>query len=143
MSNIDMNSNHNAWNSFYLFSNYILYSVSLLHFLETFKDLELYLHIFPPRLRHPTLAVIGCVTTLGGQPPVFELQTRLAARVFKGHVSLPDEFTMIKDIHRRKDTLFKTFGKHRLFVSIRIQVYIIKYIVAIVRSIFHAEDSRA
>ena len=75
------------------------------------------MHVFPPRLRHQTLAVIGCVTTLGGQPPVFELQTRLAARVFKGAVRLPDEQTMLADIRRRRDILYRTFGKHRLFVS--------------------------
>ena len=50
---------------------------------------------------------------------MFELQTRLAARVFKGNVPLPDESTMLRDIKRRKDELFKTFGKHRLFVSLR------------------------
>ena len=85
---------------------------------ENFKDLELYLHMFPPRIPHPTLAVIGCVTTLGGQPPVFELQTRLAARVFNDKVQLPDQKSMLVDVQKRKDHLFKTFGKHRLFVSI-------------------------
>ncbi|XP_033642001.1 dimethylaniline monooxygenase [N-oxide-forming] 3-like [Asterias rubens] len=82
---------------------------------DNFADLDLYLHVFPPKLRHQTLAVIGCVTTLGGQPPVFELQTRLAAQVFKGKVRMPDEQTMMDDVIRRRDVLFQTFGKHRLF----------------------------
>ncbi|XP_038078727.1 flavin-containing monooxygenase 5-like [Patiria miniata] len=82
---------------------------------DSFADLDLYMHVFPPKLKHHTLAVIGCVTTLGGQPPVFELQTRWAARVFKGLVPLPDVDTMMADIKRRRDIFYQTFGKHRIF----------------------------
>ncbi|XP_070582145.1 flavin-containing monooxygenase 5-like isoform X2 [Ptychodera flava] len=57
---------------------------------DNFKDLELYFHVFPPRLEKNTLALIGGVATVGAQGPVFELQARWATRVFKGVASLPD-----------------------------------------------------
>jgi dimethylaniline monooxygenase (N-oxide forming) len=44
---------------------------------------NLYKYIFPPDLRHPTLAVLGCVQPLGAVMPISEMQARLATRVFK------------------------------------------------------------
>ncbi|XP_022090307.1 dimethylaniline monooxygenase [N-oxide-forming] 2-like isoform X2 [Acanthaster planci] len=82
---------------------------------DSYADLDLFMHIFPPKLKHQTLAVIGCVTTLGGQPPVFELQARLAARVFKRLVRLPEQDAMMADVKRRRDILFQNYGKHRIF----------------------------
>ncbi|RUS83753.1 hypothetical protein EGW08_008504, partial [Elysia chlorotica] len=45
--------------------------------------LELYKHMWFPNLTHQTLALIGCVQPLGSLFPISELQSRLAARVFK------------------------------------------------------------
>ena len=45
--------------------------------------LPFYKYMFPPDLKHPTLAMIGCVQPLGAIMPISELQCRLATRVFK------------------------------------------------------------
>ena len=45
--------------------------------------LPFYKYMFPPDLRHPTLAIIGCIQPLGAIMPISELQCRLATRVFK------------------------------------------------------------
>jgi hypothetical protein len=45
---------------------------------------ELYRYVFPPDLKHPTLAIIGCVQTTDASPlPVAEMQARWATRLFK------------------------------------------------------------
>ncbi|XP_070582149.1 dimethylaniline monooxygenase [N-oxide-forming] 2-like [Ptychodera flava] len=82
---------------------------------DNFKDLELYFHIFPPRLEKNTLALIGGIAAVGAQGPVFELQARWATRVFKGVASLPDQETMLEDVRTRKENLCKRFGKPRVF----------------------------
>jgi len=46
-------------------------------------DVNLYKYMFAPDLQPQTLAVIGCIDPLGPNPPVMEMQCRLAARVFK------------------------------------------------------------
>lgn len=40
--------------------------------------------VFPPQLEKPTLAFIGILQPVGAIMPVSELQSRWAARVFKG-----------------------------------------------------------
>lgn len=47
------------------------------------NKVKLYKYMFPPDLQKQTLAVIGCVQPLGAIMPVSEMQSRLAARVFK------------------------------------------------------------
>ena len=44
--------------------------------------LPFYKYMFPPDLKHGTLAVIGCVKPNGAFMPISEIQCRLAARVF-------------------------------------------------------------
>lgn len=46
--------------------------------------LQLYKHVFPPALTHPTLAVVGFIQGLGSINPLAEMQARWATRVFKG-----------------------------------------------------------
>lgn len=46
--------------------------------------LQLYKHIFPPGLAHPTLAVVGFIHALGAVNPLSEMQARWVTRVFKG-----------------------------------------------------------
>ncbi|XP_072170148.1 flavin-containing monooxygenase 5-like [Diadema setosum] len=90
-------------------------------FLEKFivndddENMELYWHIFPPRLAHHTIGLIGNVIAFGPQPPVYELQARLATRVFKGLISLPKTEEMLADVSKRKMMYFKLFGKHKIF----------------------------
>lgn len=80
-----------------------------------FRDLELYLYVFPPRLRHPTFAAIGFFETIGSHGPVMELQARWACRVFKGLCNLPSQNTMLSDVRQTKQHLSKIFGKDKIF----------------------------
>ncbi|CAO2637596.1 Flavin-containing monooxygenase 5 [Lemmus lemmus] len=50
----------------------------------TDNEVSLYKLMFPPDLEKPTLAVIGLIQPLGIILPIAELQSRWAARVFKG-----------------------------------------------------------
>eukprot|EP00057_Strongylocentrotus_purpuratus_P027917 XP_011682391.1 PREDICTED: dimethylaniline monooxygenase [N-oxide-forming] 2 [Strongylocentrotus purpuratus] len=79
------------------------------------KDLELYLYIFPPRLKHQTFAAVGFVETIGAHAPVFEMQARYATRVFKGCASIPPQEVMFADIKRRKNFMQNRFGKPKNF----------------------------
>nr|XP_054770474.1 flavin-containing monooxygenase 3-like [Lytechinus pictus] len=79
------------------------------------KDLELYLYIFPPRLKHRTFAAVGFVETIGAHAPVFEMQARYATRVFKGCATIPPEDVMIADIKRKKNFMQNRFGKPKNF----------------------------
>ena len=55
-----------------------------------------YLHelVFPVDLTHPTLAIIGLVQPFGALPPILEMQTRWAARVFSDRCKLPSASEM-------------------------------------------------
>ncbi|XP_071509384.1 dimethylaniline monooxygenase [N-oxide-forming] 4-like [Diadema antillarum] len=79
------------------------------------KDLELYLYVFPPRLKHKTFAAIGFAETMGAHGPVFEMQARYATRVFKGLAELPPLDVMLKDIQRRKNIMLNRYGKYKNF----------------------------
>ncbi|KAG9483378.1 flavin-containing monooxygenase 5-like [Eleutherodactylus coqui] len=62
----------------------------------------LYKLMFPYQLEKHTLAVIGLIQPLGAIMPISELQSRLAVRVFKGLVQLPDNVSMVREIvHKR------------------------------------------
>ncbi|XP_070549418.1 dimethylaniline monooxygenase [N-oxide-forming] 2-like [Ptychodera flava] len=63
---------------------------------------EMYKYIFPARLEHPEkLALINILHNYGSHWPVAELQARVAARVFAGHIVLPDKATMKREIDQR------------------------------------------
>ncbi|XP_041374268.1 dimethylaniline monooxygenase [N-oxide-forming] 2-like [Gigantopelta aegis] len=87
--------------------------------------LEFYKMAFPVHLRHQTLAMIGCFSTVGAHPPAFELQARLAARVFAGKHRLPSEDIMVKDVE-----------KWNTFVKERTGYYKYKVIFKVVLSLF-------
>ncbi|XP_041373828.1 dimethylaniline monooxygenase [N-oxide-forming] 2-like [Gigantopelta aegis] len=61
---------------------------------------EWYKLIFPVHLQHPTLAMVGMATGEGSNLPIYEMQSRLAARVLCGKHKLPAKNTMLKDIDR-------------------------------------------
>ncbi|XP_030853798.1 dimethylaniline monooxygenase [N-oxide-forming] 2 [Strongylocentrotus purpuratus] len=77
---------------------------------ETYAELELYWHVFPPRLAHQTIALVGATNAVGAQGPMYELQARLAGRVFKGLVELPCQEMMLEDVARRKNIFKKIYG---------------------------------
>ncbi|XP_040215685.1 flavin-containing monooxygenase 5-like isoform X3 [Rana temporaria] len=84
----------------------------------------LYKYMFPYHLEMYTLAVVGLIQPIGAIMPISELQCRLATRVFKGLVKLPDKEAMAFDIGKKK---FKM--DHRYVPSQRhtIQVDYVEY----------------
>ncbi|XP_077134649.1 flavin-containing monooxygenase 5-like [Ranitomeya variabilis] len=66
------------------------------------NKVSLYKYMFPYHLEKPTLAVVGLIQPEGAIMPISELQCRLATRVFKGLVQLPDKENMTKDIVMKK-----------------------------------------
>ncbi|KAI8494791.1 hypothetical protein Bbelb_273960 [Branchiostoma belcheri] len=79
-------------------------------------DLELYKMMFPARLPHSTLAVIGCVGTIGPIFPVLEIQSRWAARVFSGHCKLPDPPSMQEWLRSNREKCRSKIGRVSLMV---------------------------
>ncbi|XP_022105093.1 dimethylaniline monooxygenase [N-oxide-forming] 5-like [Acanthaster planci] len=82
---------------------------------DNFADLELYMHVWPARRAHPTMAAVGVVSALGAQTPLFELQSRWVVQVFLGNAQLPSIDERLEDVKRRKDAAFQKFGRHRIF----------------------------
>ena len=68
---------------------------------------HLYRNMFPPHLKHPTLAVIGLTSQPGPVNPVCEIQCRWAARLIKGLCKLPSKDAMEIYIKRYKEYLSK------------------------------------
>jgi dimethylaniline monooxygenase (N-oxide forming) len=62
--------------------------------------IDLYQHIFPPRL--PNLAFVGLVSVAGSHPPVAEMQARWVAQVFARVRALPSHDAMETDIQRQR-----------------------------------------
>ncbi|XP_041373815.1 dimethylaniline monooxygenase [N-oxide-forming] 2-like isoform X2 [Gigantopelta aegis] len=91
---------------------------SLVDSAQAIKDQrnDWYKLIFPVHLRHPTLAMVGMVTAEGPNLPIFEMQSRFAARVFCGKLKLPEKCDMLKDIDKwNSDFKLKfSFYKHQV-----------------------------
>ncbi|XP_075038778.1 flavin-containing monooxygenase 5-like [Mixophyes fleayi] len=68
----------------------------------TSNKISLYKYMFPYNLEKHTLAVVGLIQPIGAIMPISELQCRLATRVFKGLIKLPDKESMIIDIAKKK-----------------------------------------
>ena len=49
------------------------------------NKVDLYKHVFPPKLKHPTLGFIGLVQAIGSVIPISEMQARWSTRVFTGN----------------------------------------------------------
>ncbi|KAK7088679.1 flavin-containing monooxygenase 5-like [Littorina saxatilis] len=66
---------------------------------------RLYKYVFPPRLPHASLAVIGLVQAIGAVMPIAEIQSRWAVSLLLGRVKLPDTRQMEEEIERRERTM--------------------------------------
>eukprot|EP00057_Strongylocentrotus_purpuratus_P034525 XP_795573.2 PREDICTED: dimethylaniline monooxygenase [N-oxide-forming] 2 [Strongylocentrotus purpuratus] len=75
------------------------------------SQLELYLHVIPPRLEHPTMAAIGYIVTRGTLGPSAELQSRYAVKVFKKELQLPSRSEMLADIKKRRDGVMQQYNQ--------------------------------
>lgn len=80
------------------------------------ETLELYKYIFPPRLPHFTLGLIGFVQPFGAVFPIFELQARWFIMMFTNKVRRPNIEEMILDVKNRKNLI--EFGRWK---SIRVE----------------------
>ncbi|XP_055928796.1 flavin-containing monooxygenase 5-like [Argiope bruennichi] len=65
--------------------------------------IHLYKCIFPPQLKHATLAILGFILPFGPGFPLGEMQCRYAAQVISGKCKLPTKEKMIEDIQNRHE----------------------------------------
>ncbi|XP_075397002.1 flavin-containing monooxygenase 5-like [Tenrec ecaudatus] len=70
---------------------------------------SMFKYVFPPHLEKPTLAFIGILQPVGATIPTSELQSRWAARVFKGLNKLPSVSDMVADITKKRKKIEKHF----------------------------------
>ncbi|EDV22234.1 uncharacterized protein TRIADDRAFT_29160 [Trichoplax adhaerens] len=64
---------------------------------------DLYKYVFPPHLKHATLAMVGFVQPVGAIMPISEMQARWVTRVFNKKSTLPSEAEMMADITGKRD----------------------------------------
>ena len=84
------------------------------------KSINLYRNVFPPDLKHPTLAVIGLTSQAGPANPICEMQCRWATRLIKGICKLPTQVEMKRHINEYNlDLDRKSSGstRHPMFVD--------------------------
>ncbi|XP_004613928.2 flavin-containing monooxygenase 5-like isoform X2 [Sorex araneus] len=73
------------------------------------SDHTMFKFVFPPQLERPTLAFIGILQPVGATIPTSELQSRWAARVFRGVARLPSEQAMMDDIRKTREIFEKEY----------------------------------
>lgn len=96
------------------------------------NHVPLYKYVFPPRLEHPTLAIIGLIQPLGAIMPISELQARWATRAFKGLAKLPCVDDMMADIVKKREEMAKRYVNSQRHT---IQVDVIPYMDEIAEQI--------
>ncbi|XP_054708253.1 flavin-containing monooxygenase 5-like [Uloborus diversus] len=72
--------------------------------------INLYKCVFPPQLKHPTLAIIGFILPFGPGFPLGEMQCRWATQLFAGNCKLPSEEEMMNDIKKRHEENCKRYA---------------------------------
>ncbi|CAH1788030.1 unnamed protein product [Owenia fusiformis] len=80
----------------------------------TNKEINLYKMVWPIEQRVPSIAVVGCFSTVGAHTPIMELQSYWAARVFSGKCKLPPKTDMKKWIDETIETQIKNYGKLKI-----------------------------
>ncbi|CAL1300475.1 unnamed protein product, partial [Larinioides sclopetarius] len=65
--------------------------------------IHLYKCMFPPHLKHATLAFIGFILSFGPGFPLGEMQCRFASQVVSGKCKLPTKENMMEDIRKRHE----------------------------------------
>lgn len=82
---------------------------------------DLFKFVFPPHLKHSTLAMVGFVQPIGAIMPVAEMQARWVARVFAKKCALPSEKEMMADIKLKRDRMEARYAaspRHTIEVQI-------------------------
>ncbi|XP_067118698.1 flavin-containing monooxygenase 5-like [Centruroides vittatus] len=75
----------------------------------TENRVQLYKFIFPPHLKHPTLAMVGLFQSLGGGFPIAELQCRWIVQLLRKNLALPSEQEMKKDVRRQLENIRRRY----------------------------------
>ena len=73
------------------------------------NQVSLYKNVFPPDLKHPTIAIIGLAQPLGSTIPIAEMQCRWASRVLKGVTDLPPKQKMWDYINKYKSDMAQQY----------------------------------
>ncbi|XP_054708620.1 flavin-containing monooxygenase 5-like [Uloborus diversus] len=89
------------------------------------NQVHLYKYVFPPHLKHPTVAILGLIQSVGAGFPVGEAQCRWASLVMNGKCFLPSREEMEADIKKKKEINLMRYGKSERHT---IQVDYIEYI---------------
>ncbi|XP_060074733.1 dimethylaniline monooxygenase [N-oxide-forming] 2-like [Ylistrum balloti] len=85
---------------------------------------KLYKFMFPLVSSRPTICVIGLIQAAGPQPPIAEMQARLALAVFKGKVTLPDVKLQQAEVERIRSRNKKVFNDSKgHFFSVDYMIY--------------------
>ena len=72
---------------------------------------DLFKFVFPPHLKHPTLAMVGFIQPLGALMPIAEMQARWVARVFAKKCALPSKKEMMADIKLKRDRMTARYAE--------------------------------
>ncbi|KAH7952697.1 hypothetical protein HPB49_000425 [Dermacentor silvarum] len=73
------------------------------------NHVHLYKYVFPPQLKHPSLAIIGLIQPLGAIFPAAEMQSRWVADMLFEKRSLPSELAMLEDIRKKRDSMRRRY----------------------------------
>ncbi|XP_015923643.1 flavin-containing monooxygenase 5-like [Parasteatoda tepidariorum] len=71
--------------------------------------IELYKCVYPPKLKHPTLAIVALVLPFGPGFPLGEMQLRWISRVFSEKCKLPTKEIMMQSIEKRHEENVKRY----------------------------------
>ncbi|XP_029843021.2 flavin-containing monooxygenase 5 [Ixodes scapularis] len=73
------------------------------------NQVQIYKYVFPPGLKHPTLAIMGLIQPVGAIFPIVEMQARWMAQLLAGNRKLPSEAEMYDDIARKRAALRRRY----------------------------------
>ncbi|XP_076307472.1 flavin-containing monooxygenase 5-like [Tachypleus tridentatus] len=73
------------------------------------NKVELFKYVIPPKLKHPSLAIIGLVQPLGSILPISELQARWVTRLITKRLKLPPLEDMMTDIRQKTEFMTKRY----------------------------------
>ena len=96
------------------------------------NKVELYMRLFLPHLKHPTLAIIGLIQPIGPLFPVAEIQLHWVAKLLKGECHLPDLPERLSEIQAFTE---KTQSQYVNSQRHTVQVNMIEYMDALAEHI--------
>ncbi|XP_054708731.1 flavin-containing monooxygenase 5-like [Uloborus diversus] len=70
---------------------------------------DLYKFVFPPGLKHSSLAIIGLIQPFGSLFPIFEIQSRWYAQLLNGKVKFPSPDLVLADVQKKKKELAERY----------------------------------